>query len=621
MHFCTAIPRDDMAQMTFNALQADMVFYDGRAIIIGDVTIPAGKAEPKSGGNTSYITPANADNGNLQLCEEKFPALKLDKTGDDEFGRPANKWVERQVNGTVVGLSTSAQKAALTYTAKVTKAKIYTDLGMSQPGNVTYFVDGVPGEVRLDSTLTDSTKDAIGGNGTMIQVFTDNNGRSTKVVEINSWIGQVNRVATKDDKTTATITRLNCPVSANTFETNAFEKGDYVIYTVGQNDEGDRVIVTMEPAESMTGTVTGTSGDKYLRLDGEKYDYSRNPKAEDVANIADVALGDATIYLDAYGYVIYVGKVAATEAQYLYVKGADVYFNELSIRAVMADGTTQTFAVDGDTMIDAKANAWNVISSDTKEAGDYKKLSNCLKGNEDNIMGKMVNSVFAYTSTDEDTVKLTSSSKIQPRVTGATIEKNSNKITTGTSPNLALRATTDNATVFVMTGSGTTYTGYRNMPSLTEVTMVEVQGTGKVADIIFITKSDEGDNENAFYFFVPNGATRESFKDSSGTFYRYNVYVNGEEQEIAVSNTVASAIGVGNAGAGLYKATRINDKEYVTAATKIVALSAKAGAAVYIPSTAPTAAAAAMNTMGCSFFSGVNLTHTKITAASSIAGQ
>lgn len=152
---------------------------------------------------------------------------------------------------------------------------------------------------------------------------------------------KVTRTAEKDGVTTVTISRLitGAP-AASTFKTTAtgvFEKDDYVVYTVGK-DGDDNVIQTMALAKALTGEITATSDD-YIRLDGDRYDYAKYKGFEDGSGNA--SLGDATIYLDTNGNVVYVGKVEESAPEYLYVLAAEEYMGTISIKAMFTDGTTE----------------------------------------------------------------------------------------------------------------------------------------------------------------------------------------------------------------------------------------------------------------------------------------
>ncbi len=559
--------RNQVAQLALNALQADMVTTK----LSGTVTTPDGTIVNMGEPEYNPILIANetdgenytgdgAGKGRQQLCEKLYDDdLKLTDNGNDHYGRPGLGWTYK----TNKVIATRPESPAITYTAGVKTADAKKDLkGYSIKDNsVTAQIDGADGTPKTNiDDLATYLNAALTGKGVTVTIYADSAKKITNVVAINTYFGKVTKVAEKDDETTVTVNRLAGPVnSAKTFETAAFEKDDYVIYTVGT--EG---IETMSAAESVDGEITATSGDSYLRLDGTKYEYNENAGAEAGA-LSSVALGDATIYLDADGNVIYVGEVEAAAEQYFYVKGADLYMNEVSVKAVFSDGTTDVVTISDDTYVkatvtgvgDSATISGDVSFSRKAVAGDdgYKKLSDATYDNvRDEIAKKMISKAFSYTESGKE-YKVTGVGTVVGDPTGVELVKGNNKIDTG--------VTANNSTVYVMTSNGNTYTGYRNVPSMDDVKLVYIEdedNTG-IATLVFVVSGDEQDNENAFWFYVADETDFEKAGTNDKAVYTLNAaYVNGEQTDVKVNQDVKGSI----TGAGLYKATKANDDEVVT---------------------------------------------------------
>ena len=559
--------RNQVAQLALNALQADMVTTK----LSGTVTTPDGTivnmGEPEynpiliaNEADEENYTGDGAGKGRQQLCEKLYDDdLKLGTvTGGDNYGRPCLGWTYK----TNEVIATRPESPAITYTAGVKTADAKKDLkGYDiEGGTVTAQIDGADGAPKTTIDDLATYLNTLTGKGVTVTIYADSAKKITDVVAINTYFGKVTKVAEKDGETTVTVSKKAGGAEADkTFETAAFEKDDYVIYTVGT--EG---IETISAAESVDGEITATSGSSYLRLDGTKYEYNKNAGAE-AGTLSSVALGDATIYLDANGNVIYVGEVEAAAEQYFYVKGADLYMNEVSVKAVFSDGTTDVVTISGDTYVkanvtgagDAATINGDVSFSSKAVANDasYKKLSDASYDNvRDEIAKKMISKAFSYTESGKE-YKVTGAGTVVGDPTGVELVKGNNKIDTG--------VTANNSTVYVMTSNGNTYTGYRNVPSMDDVKLVYIadEDNAGIATLVFVVSGDEQDNENAFWFYVADATDFEKAGTNDKAVYTLNAaYVNGEQTDVKVNQDVKTSI----TGAGLYKATKANDDEVVT---------------------------------------------------------
>ena len=103
--------------------------------------------------------------------------------------RPATEWMPKAKS-----IGTYADVADLSYTATVEIGTIYSDLGLSKgidDSKVTYYEDGgicpVPG-IRISLRAKKVEK---GGNGTLLEVYYNDDAESLTVIAINTYVGKI----------------------------------------------------------------------------------------------------------------------------------------------------------------------------------------------------------------------------------------------------------------------------------------------------------------------------------------------------------------------------------------------------------------------------------------------
>ena len=379
-----ALTRGQVAQMVLNGLKADMVYFTGDVgtqITVGDITVDSGyrpeytvrtssekKYDSLVGGTTDIIA---SDKYTIQLGEELYDGKLTEKADRDDFERPATTW---RYDYKVIG--TYMDEPDLTYTAKVESGDIYSDLGLSKSKTSDeFYIDGKEQTSDFDVIKKDETQLPGTANGVLTQVWydewVDENGISRSdliITEVNTYVGKVNTVtaATSSADRAITLSKASAaPASLNTkFETENFAKNDLVIYTAAWN--GSRYdIQTVEVLEKTdTGILTewnGTSANlgnpdkasanNNFTVDGETYKYSVNAyivdengfgSATDISAF-DVDESELNVYLDKYGYAIYVSGVEG-ETNYAAVIGigeTNQYGDEVKgVTLLLPDGTT-----------------------------------------------------------------------------------------------------------------------------------------------------------------------------------------------------------------------------------------------------------------------------------------
>ena len=354
------ITREQAAQMMLNALKAPTVEYDtkGSTITINGAVIGIGGskatyvtatvAEDSTVKNIGKTQLTNSNEYTVELGEKLFSNLKLNSTAD-AFMRPATKWTLKAET-----IGTYADTPDLTYTAGTKIGTIYSDLGLSDgisKKNVTEYVDGVyAGAFAYD--IVKGSKDKVGGNGVLLNVYYDDDAETITFVEVNTYIGKVT-AAYPDTTTKDAYVKVKdmdgyaCPGAGKEFETESFKKNDVVAYTYS-NKAGENSIQSMALAEKITGAMSTYTISGNVTVGGTKYDANKASVSTVKDTVAAVDKGDdVTIYLDANGYVLYVD--ADADVKYAVVLNYKTKVGDLNdetkAKLLFTDGTTKTVKV------------------------------------------------------------------------------------------------------------------------------------------------------------------------------------------------------------------------------------------------------------------------------------
>ncbi len=368
------LSREKAAQMTLNALKTPTVEYatKGSNITVNGAEINFGASVPTYVTNTvakeqtiSKDTLTNSKEYTIELGEKLYKKLVLSDT-TDAFGRPTRTWTfENKKVGEYV------KDADLEYTAAVEYKAIYADLALSSAAKINeYYVDGKEITPAVGhTTISKSDKTEFGANGVLTQVWYDDDNNTVIVTEINTYVGTVNAItkATSSADRFVTVASKDTFVSLNTkFETEDFAIDDLVSFTAAWNASTRlyeiQAVKTLE--KSLTGTLTQYTGKTYtsskwdgqsnFSVDGTKYKYSANAyidSSNNAMNDFSVGKSDLNVYLDAYGYALYVEGVE-TEINYAVVIGignVNPYGSETNgATLLLPDGTKKEVKYDVD---------------------------------------------------------------------------------------------------------------------------------------------------------------------------------------------------------------------------------------------------------------------------------
>ena len=528
------ITREQAAQMMLNALKAPTVEYDtkGSTITINGAVIGIGGskatyvtatvAEDSTVKNIGKTQLTNSNEYTVELGEKLFSNLKLNSTAD-AFMRPATKWTLKAET-----IGTYADTPDLTYTAEVKLGTIYSDLGTSK--KLVYSNDDVDvahGEENVFAYYADGTINAslgkgdiakgndqkVGGNGVLIEVYYDDVANTAKVVEINTYGGEVTsaRAKTASKDANVTVTPLNAGKGGN-YETEDFKVDDIVAYNYSTKT-GDAGVKNVVAAEKVTGELTGYTAGKSVVVGGTTYKFNKAASI-DTSALAGAIDNDVTLALDKYGYVLNVNTDATSTNYAVVLKYQDKgSFDDAKAELLFTDGTTKTVE---------------------------------LKDNADVETGSLV----SYTITNKGKYDLKVLEKTPDTETGVTLTtKGSSTIRIGS----VVKA--NGKTIFlVATKSGnsdtvyTSYTGIANVPTITAgSTAAKVNAyvkSGSAATVVYIdataaTTSVESSTKDVV-FVKGSSTTGASYDTKKGTFYTYDAIVNGEITTIDSADKITS---------------------------------------------------------------------------------
>ncbi|MCI7473831.1 MAG: S-layer homology domain-containing protein [Clostridiales bacterium] len=500
------LSRQDAAQMAYQTLTATMVKYDNKGIDIdfgtgsGSVSVGASTAEPvkatKAGG---YLTVEKDNDEYVQFCEKYFSDLTLNAKGEDAFGRPANVWTYEKDE-----VGTYAKAADASYTDAVKSGTLYTDLGLSKTTPATVVADGGSDTTTFSIEKSNSTK--TGGKGVLTEAYVDAD-KNVTLVQINTYVGQVSKVATaddvkKDEKPYIEIDGLSNVVYGGKFETAVeYAEDDIVLYTYDKSEKKVMSVALAEKVEDLE--LTSTTGSTKFVAGGTTYEYNAT------AAVYGGRLKDSiNVYLDTNGYVVYVEKYEAGSTNYAFV--LDTKQNNDGWNGSKNTYEAKLLLTDGSVV---------VVDTDKKKATE--------------------NTFVSYTVDDNDVYTLTAKDKTSTAGSKIEVSKGTSKFTA----DAAYYA--NSSTIFLVhdnvNDEYVVYTGIANMPTMNGAATVYVNtkngAPNSVASIVYISAADTVVSDaNKGLVYIIAGSESDLINDADkGEYYTYNAVVDGETTTINVA--------------------------------------------------------------------------------------
>ena len=400
----------------------------------------------------------------------------------------------------------------------------------------------------------------------LTEVYYDEDNNDILVVQVNTYVATVVRTVAATDKRDAYVIISpeaplsgSAPISGNEeFETDQkFDDDAYVLYTYSKAvDE----IKSVELAEQITGTVTRAENDntniadaKALTIDGTRY--------KDSVNVAGEKLGDIsvdeeyTIYLDSYGYMIYVEENDEIGDYALLYDVADRgSFVGKKAELVFTDGTMKVVDTDENyTQVDN-------LKLDLDRDGDIDDNDQTAFYDRGVLQTPVIvtyrvdkDGVYSLRAVDTDKASYTKGSD-DLVLTNDKAGIKANDFGLNTSPSAITTVNANSATVFVVADPGsdedyTAYVGIKNSPS---ITTVGGSGSANTADVYYYCKSGkmttvmfilpganvevEDDSNNTIY--LARESVSNLIHDRDGDYYEFQAVVNDKVETVKIDENV-----------------------------------------------------------------------------------
>ena len=536
-----AVTREEAALYAFNMLQATMVEYEQKSTIVVDgVEINTSSTRSEVKNEIAKDNTIETD-GKMQFAEKYFSDLKKVRSDSDEFERPAITW---KFKSNTIG--TYTDEADLTYTEEVKLGDIYKDLGLSsnlKKDDVKVYVDGASatsnGIVKGDET------NKLGGNGVLTEVFYDSDNDSAIITLVNTYLGTVTSTHAASGSRDAYITVESkydtLAVSGGNFDTEeSYDVDDLVLFSYSYKT-GDKGVQNVRVApNAVTGTLSSFTAGKSVTVSDTQYKANNANKGEikDLENAVD---NDLTVYLDEYGYVVYV-DTDAIDNNYAVVLGYTTGTGSVAqtVKLLTTDGSTMNVSVKS-------IDQTNADSFDVGDIVSYSKTSN----NEYKLKVLADKNSLSKNTRDDYTVFTKGSAAVGLQPADA---KQGNL----TSAPATVTGVNGKTIFLVATRSGSNevynvYQGIANVPTITvkknatpevSIYVKDVNSSNEgAAKVVFIDATNTGDIEMSglskdAVFVKGSTSIGASYDNKLGTYYEYDAIINGEFGKIKSADRV-----------------------------------------------------------------------------------
>ncbi len=575
------LTRDAAAQIMLNALNAKTVSYG---------------QEFKTSGKKNILTAAGAIENASYLYESWD--LKREDDKMDAFGRPCHIW--KLGKKETIGTYKDAPLAS--YTVAVAGCDIINDCDFDEEGvKLTSYTDGVKGSNKGTLTIKNTTKEDIGGQGVLTEVYED------RIVFINTYLAKVTKVVSQKEDAKGHVTRKaettmkvwdtlpttrfdkKAATEGYKFESESFAKDDMVIVTIA-----DGVVKTVKVAESKIAEFS-----KIKKVDGEFAQIALDGEYVDIAakyvfdGIATGDLGkDMVAYYDAYGNLVGM-EVYYAPLNYAVIDAiwVETVKGKATIKAdlwtvggdELEDVSVDSIKLTSGTEIKAKdvVDAYTLEASGAPSTGTYNWL---LFAQSKYAKNNVYDRLMSYTSDDNGVYTLTmkwDSSTPYGEIAGnnttgatgplekATFSNGSSYVKVGTDIKIQM---TDETVVLVQNtdtsapyATYTSYTGYDNVPSMTGKVWYHLDSETKKADVIYVYGVSVTGTETVIFY---KGDVRSTGAQKNGKFpLEFDAYALDKDTGSLTKQTyiykATNKTALADADKGFYT-VYVNDKNELT---------------------------------------------------------
>ena len=512
-----AVTRQEAALYAYNMLQATMVEYDQKnTIVVGDITIDtvSTRSEVK---NEIAADNTIAKDGKMQFAERYFSDLKkVTSDESDEFERPATTW---KLKSTTIG--TYASEADLTYTSAVELGDIYKDLDLSsslKASEVDIYRNGKADDNNGKWGIGKNDKNEVGGNGVLTEVFYNDDDDTAVITMIDTYLGEVTSTHKASGNRDAYISISpkadGIGVGGNFDTEESFDVDDLVLYTYS-NKSGDKGIQTVVNAsETVTGTLQSYTAGKSVKVADNTYKGSDSYKGL-IANLDNAVDQEVAVYLDEYGYVVYIDTDAVT-GNYAVVLGRDDSNVGNRAKVLFMDGST---AIVNVSKYVGKPNMYDIVSYTKNSSNEYK---------------------LTLLAQDADSSKGDGKTKLVENGESGLTDTAFSNANKGTSDKTTASYANGKTTFLIATSgsNGTEYRVYEGIKNVPDVVIssgktIEVSTyveKGNAARVIFINATTDAtvSGSSDDIVFIKGSGTGASYDSKLGTYYEYDAIINGE---------------------------------------------------------------------------------------------
>ena len=512
-----AVTRQEAALYAFNMLQATMVEYDKKdTIVVGDITINSAstRSEVK---NEIAADNTIAKDGKMQFAERYFSDLKkVTSDESDEFERPATTW---KLKSTTIG--TYASEADLTYTSAVELGDIYKDLDLSsslKASEVDIYRNGTADDKNGKWGIGKNDKNEVGGNGVLTEVFYNDDDDTAVITMIDTYLGEVTSTHKASGNRDAYISISpkadGVGVGGNFDTEESFDVDDLVLYTYS-NKSGDKGIQTViNASETVTGTLKSYTSGKSVKVADTTYKGTAAYK-DQIASLDNAVDQEVTVYLDQYGYVVYIDTDAVT-GNYAVVLGRDDSNVGNRAKVLFMDGST---AIVNVSKYVGKPNKYDIVSYTKNSSNEYK---------------------LTLLAQDADSSKGDGKTKLVENGESGLTDTAFSNANKGTSDKTTASYANGKTTFLIATpgSNGTEYRVYEGIKNVPDVVIssgktIEVSTyveKGNAARVIFINATTDAtvSGSSDDIVFIKGSGTGASYDSKLGTYYEYDAIINGE---------------------------------------------------------------------------------------------
>ena len=316
-----------------------------------------------------------------------------------------------------------------------------------------------------------------------------------------------------------------------------------------------------------------------MTIAGTDYKMSKANAGDALGNVS--VKNDYTVYLDQYGYIIYVEEIKEIGNYALLLATANKgSFIGDKAQLLLTDGTTKFVTTDENYHTGSKTISDNTIVTFRENSDGTYTLKAVTKNG-----GTKTNSNKTQFVMKNDKAGIVVETGTTVTANSASVFVVADKLTASdftsktTNTYNASTQTSGTATVpdFADIDDWTSYTGIKNAPSVSggNVKVYYYCKSNSMVTVMFVVPASgatvEDDAKNSVFF--ANESVSDLIHDEDGDYFEYNAIVDGKITTVKVKDTTTNAAKLN----GLYKNYSTNNKGYVTSTSAYVAYGATAG--------------------------------------------